>query len=260
MGLDIQHILDDWLYEQGQVTVRRIRGADGRDKVQLRLDLGLLQMETEGRPDGQRPHGFDSLLDYYEHQLDEHRGAHGTDAGFELDERACELLRAEGLMYYYRYLAMFVLEEYGAVERDTKRNLSLFDFCSTYATEESDRYVMEQYRPYVLMMISRSRAHIALGDNRPKAAMAAVQEGIDAIRDFYRRFGQENLFDASGEVAILNGLTKEIEPRIPADPLQKLNTELTRAVAEERYEEAAHLRDLIHRAASGERTGESSPP
>jgi len=255
MGLDIQHILDDWPYEQGQVTVRRIRGADGRDKVQLRLDLGMLQMETQGRPDGQRPHGFESLLDYYEQQLEEHRIAHGTDAGFELDERACELLRAEGLMYYHRYLAMFVLEEHEAVERDATRNLRLSDFCSTYAAEESDRYILEQYRPYVLMMIARARAHIALKNNRPRAALAAVRKGIDAIRDFYRRFGQESLFDSSGEVAILNGLANEIEPRIPADPLQKLNTELNRAVAEERYEDAAHLRDLIHRAMSGERIG-----
>ena len=32
----------------------------------MRIDLGLLQMELDGRPDGQRPHGFESLLDYYE--------------------------------------------------------------------------------------------------------------------------------------------------------------------------------------------------
>ena len=32
----------------------------------MRIDLGLIQMELAGRPDGQRPDGFESLLDCYE--------------------------------------------------------------------------------------------------------------------------------------------------------------------------------------------------
>jgi len=49
-------------------------------------------------------------------------------------------------------------------------------------------------------------------------------------------------------VAILRGLGKEIEARIPVDPLKKLRGELARAVNEERYEEAASLRDQLRRA------------
>ena len=29
----------------------------------------------------------------------------GSDSGFMLDERACELLRSEAVLYYHRYLA-----------------------------------------------------------------------------------------------------------------------------------------------------------
>ena len=36
---------------------RKIVGEDGKEKLQVRLDLGLLQMELNGRPDGERPHG-----------------------------------------------------------------------------------------------------------------------------------------------------------------------------------------------------------
>ena len=32
----------------------------------MRIDLGLLQMEINGRPDGQRPQGSESLLDWQE--------------------------------------------------------------------------------------------------------------------------------------------------------------------------------------------------
>jgi len=248
MSLDIGRILDGWPYEAGHVMARRIRGDDGRDRIQLRLDLGILQMETTGRPDGRRPHDQESLLDHYEQQFRRHVDREGSPEGFELDEQACELLRTEGVMYYHRYLAEFVLEDFAAVIRDTERNIRLFDFCAAYAKEDSDRHVLEQYRPYVHMMCARARAMQALKDNRPKTALAAVQKGVEDIRRFYDRFAQREAFEACGEVAILRGLAKEIETRIPADPLQKLRQALDKAVTEERYEEAASLRDQLRRA------------
>ena len=48
------------------VQVRVITGEDGSEKIQMRIDLGLIQMEINGRPDGERPEGFESLLDVYE--------------------------------------------------------------------------------------------------------------------------------------------------------------------------------------------------
>src|SRR5438093_71165 len=54
MSLDLNTILKDWPHENGHVKVRKITGLDGREKLQLRVDLGVLQMEVTGRPDGQR--------------------------------------------------------------------------------------------------------------------------------------------------------------------------------------------------------------
>jgi hypothetical protein len=247
MSLDISHILNDWPYEPGQVTARRIRGADGREKIQLRLDLGLLQMEVTGRPDGHRPHGFETMLDYYESQLQRHNeeGAAGT---FELDEQACELLRAESLMFYHRYLAEFILEDFAAVERDTMRNLRLMDFCQAYAADEGDRMVLEQYRPYVLMMCARARARLDTADNRPKSALSELKSGIEKIIAFYRKYGQDESAAESSEVVILRAMVKEIEAQIPVDPIQRLRKDLAKAVKDERYEEAAKLRDQLNKA------------
>ena len=157
MSLDISHILDDWPFKPGEVTARRIVGADGQEKIQVRLDLGLLQMEASGRPDGQMPHGHESLLAYYEYLLQKHVDEAGSDDGFSLDEPDCEALRAEGVMYYHRYLAEFVLGNYERVDRDTMRNTRLMDFCRKYARNDSDRYILEQYRAYVIMMRTRAR-------------------------------------------------------------------------------------------------------
>src|ERR1041384_5758639 len=65
MSLDLNTILKDWPYESGTVKVRKITGLDGREKLQLRVDLGVLQMEIIGRPDGRRPHNCESLLEYH---------------------------------------------------------------------------------------------------------------------------------------------------------------------------------------------------
>ncbi len=246
MSLDISKILKDWRFEPGKVTVRRIQGADGNDKIQLRLDLGLLQMETSGRPDGHRPHDVESLLQYYEQELERHKQECGSDKGFGVDERACEMLRSEAVMYYHRYLAEFVLEDYDGVRRDTQRNLRLMDFCNAYAVEPSDRYVLEQYRSYVLMMRTRATAQIALEDHRPKAALVAIKKGMDEIEEFYRRFRHNEDEDDPAELTILKAMAKEIESDIPIDPLTRLRRELHRAVTDERYEAAAALRDTIH--------------
>ena len=57
LGKDITPLLKGWDYEPGAINVRKISGLDGAPKLQMRLDLGLLQMELTGRPDGAKPHG-----------------------------------------------------------------------------------------------------------------------------------------------------------------------------------------------------------
>src|SRR5436305_14735834 len=94
---DIAPLLKGWDYEPGTINVRKINGADGAPKLQMRLDLGLLQMELTGRPDGAKPHGFDSLLEYFESMLKEHEEKNGTELGFHLTSAQCQSLREEAV-------------------------------------------------------------------------------------------------------------------------------------------------------------------
>ena len=95
---DIVPLLKGWDYEPGTINVRKINGLDGKPKLQMRLDLGLLQMELTGRPDGATPHGHDSLLDYYEEQLREHKKTNGSELGFHLTSSECQSLRDEAVI------------------------------------------------------------------------------------------------------------------------------------------------------------------
>ena len=47
---DITPVLRGWDYEPGTINVRKVSGIDGSPKLQMRQDLGLLQMEMTGRP------------------------------------------------------------------------------------------------------------------------------------------------------------------------------------------------------------------
>jgi len=242
---DITPVLKGWDYESGTINVRKINGIDGTPKLQMRLDLGLLQMEMSGRPDGARPHGHESLLDYFEAQLAEHKKTNGSDLGFHLSSEQCQSLREESLMYYQRYLSLFVLEEFAGVVRDTSRNLRLLDLCSKFAMEEQDKLVLEQYRPYITMMNARASAYLQLKSGRPAEALRTVESGLSSIKDFFERFGQEEAYGRSNEVRVLKRFAREIRRKLPVNPMDRLQRKLEKAVKKEAYEEAARLRDKI---------------
>src|ERR1700677_1661091 len=133
MSLDLNDLLRDWPHEPGMIKVRKILGADGKEKVQLRIDLGLIQMETTGRPDGQEPHDCESLLDYHQE-----RARRAEKKGNPLTLNADEVgeLQQEGVQYYHRYISFFQLCDYRGVIRDTQRNLDMFSFVAKHAERE----------------------------------------------------------------------------------------------------------------------------
>jgi tetratricopeptide (TPR) repeat protein len=242
---DIQSVLHGWDYEPGTINVRKVSGSDGKPKLQMRLDLGLLQMEMNGRPDGRRPHGCESLLEYYEKRLADHHSQHGTDLGFEISSGDCQSLREEAVMYYQRYLSLFVLEEFAGVVRDTGRNLRLLDLCNKFAADEDDRVALEQYRPYITMMHARARASLHFKEKRYKEALREVEKGLSNIRQFFDRYGQPEAYAEANEVKVLRRLARDIRRKLPVDPQRRLQKKLDRAVKDERYEEAARLRDQL---------------
>lgn len=242
---DITPVLRGWDYESGTINVRKVNGLDGSPKLQMRLDLGLYQMEITGRPDGRRPHGYDSLLDFFENQLADHRRRNGSEIGFHLDGNQCQSLREEAVMYYQRYLSLFVLEDFAGVVRDTARNLRVLDLCGKFAIDEQDQLVLEQYRPYILMMNTRAQASMEATDKQYANALHTIDKGLAEIREFFARFGQEESFPRASEVRVLKRLAREVRKKLPVNPVERMERKLDRAVRDERYEDAAQLRDRI---------------
>lgn len=244
MICDLRTILDGWEYEPGKISVRKIIGRDGREKLQTRIDLGVLQLECTGRPDGQRPHGCQSLLEYHEQRLREHVDVYGSDEDFVLSPEDCRDLRHEAYLYYQRYLSSFVLEEYDVVESDTARNLRVIDLCERYAAREADRKILRSQHGYVLMMNARARAYLALENALHDAALAIIDDALAALEELSSDSAQGEV-DCTREIGTLGDLRTEVFDTLPTDSPARLRVELEQALAREDYEHAARLRDRM---------------
>jgi hypothetical protein len=246
MDFDISRLLDQWEYQPGQVVVRRFKTKDGKDKIQLRVDLGLLQMNAEGRPDGKRPFGHPSLLEYYQARLYKYVAAHdGNDEGFKLNAEDCAKLQLEALQYHHRYICLLQLEDHSAVIRDAERNLGVFDFVGKHAENEELAWSLQQFRPQLLMVLTRARGAEALQVNDYTMAIQHVEEGLEKIRAFYREHARSDAADASPEVQSLESWLQEIRTKRPLSRREKLERALQEAVNCEDYEKAAKMRDAL---------------
>jgi len=236
--------MDGWDFDANELQVRLIDGADGRRKIQMRIDLGVLQMECDGRPDGLRPDGHDSHLDCFE-ALSREAEAAGDE--FSLDADACGILMREGLQYYHRYLSAFHLQLYDIVARDTERNLRLFAFVARHASRRRDKIQFDQYRPYVAMMRSRALALKDLAQNDHAAALEKIDDGVRLIREFLEEYHQSDRESDCSELDFLLRWRRDVQSERPTGPLERLEEQLELAVALEIYEEAARLRDQIQK-------------
>jgi len=246
MDFDISHLLEKWDYQPGQVVVRKFKGKDGQQKIQLRVDLGLLQMNAEGRPDGKQPFGQPSLFDFYQTKLYKHLSAHdGSDEEFKLKTEDCSRLQLEALQYHHRYICLLQLAEYAGVIRDAERNLAVFNFVGKHADSEELAWSLKQFQPQLLMILTRARAMQSLESNDYGVAIEQVEQGLEDIRNFYREHSRSEMIEQSGEVQSLESWLGEIRANKPLSAREKLERALSEAVKREDYEKAARVRDAL---------------
>jgi hypothetical protein len=246
MDFDISRLLEKWEYQPGQVVVRRFKAKDGQEKIQLRVDLGLLQMNAEGRPDGKRPFGYTSLFEYYQARLYKYVAAHsGSDEGFKLRAEDCAKLQLEALQYHHRYICLLQLDDYASVVRDAERNLAVFEFVEKHAESEELAWALRQFQPQLLMILTRAQAAQATQTKDFEQAIRLGEEGLEKIREFFRQHAGPEAADQSGEVASLETWLEEIRAKRPLSRRERLERALHEAVRSEDYERAAKVRDEL---------------
>jgi len=246
VDFDISHLLEQWDYQPGQVVVRKFKAKDGKEKIQLRVDLGLLQMNAEGRPDGKRPFGYNSLYEYNQARLYKHLAAkEGSGQGFSLKAEDCAKLQLEALQYHHRYICLLQLEDYAGVIRDAERNLAVFEFVDKHAESEDLAWALRQFQPQLLMILTRARGAQALQSEDYSLALRLVEEGLEQIRAFYRESAGPEVAEQCPEALSLSEWLAEIHKKRPLSARERLEQALAEAVKAENYERAAQVRDKL---------------
>ena len=135
-----------------------------------------------------------------------------------------------------------------------------------HAKNERDRLRFDQWRPYVIMMHARAVAtpFVELADL--PTAITAIDAGIREIRQFLDEYGQAERAEECGELVQLTRWRDELAEKSPAalpspatDGVSGLRRRLAEAVRDERYEEAAQLRDELRRTSASDDAPAAEP-
>jgi len=172
MRRDIDEALHGWPYEPETGEGRRSRDSSpgtGENVLQIRIELGLLQLEVEGRPDGVRPHSFPTFP-----RLPPPPG---------LDEKLCPEWRQIPLEHVARNTAprpiarssnsptggwaWLSLQRYDKALQDANHSISLMDFVRKYASDVD--YVANLERLRGLVLLHQAQASVAIALERKQA-------------------------------------------------------------------------------------------
>ena len=244
---DIDGALRGWPYKPGAISARKVRARDGREVLQMRVEMGLLQMETTGRPDGTRPHGATTFLDWLRDR------SVRMGESFLLSDTQCLELDREFLQYYHRRVCWLALREFHRAVEDADHTLAMMDFALLHSPGNEWTLSHEQYRGFVLFHRTQAAALAELEQSGADAAIEAINHGLDEIRAIYEmeeEIGEleEQPSDDDEQVAQLAQLKEWIRQEYHVG--RTLQEQLADAVAAEEYERAAELRDQIARRAS----------
>ena len=235
-GMD--EILRNWEFDPQTLSVRLVKGDDGRDVIQMRVDLGVLQMETKGRPDGQKVNGFATFLDQAL-SLEE------RDPDLVMDEDQRFEADREFVQFYHRRISWLRLEHYHRAVEDADHTLYLMDFCRDHSPDDEWTMSHEQYRPFVLFHRTQADALASLDESEPESAITKINEGLDQMKDVFSEHEAEDEFDDDEMVQQLRALRDNLRKQHSIGPT--LQERLAEAVKTEQFELAAMLRDELAR-------------
>jgi len=243
---DITDLLANWPYEDDEgPQVRVVKGRDGRAKVQLRIDVGLMHMELDGRPDGRRPFGATTLLDYYRDQAEEHRRYHGWYEGYELSAQDCAALRQEALQFYHRRIAFLALQDYLRAVADADHNLQVIDLVKAFARDRDDWMASEHYRAYIITHRIQALTLQHLRRDDVEAAILEVERGMRQLRAVFVEQERGEEVEGSDEQDALQDLRRKLEARYQVSHRQRLQLLLDDALRREEPDLVAELRGQL---------------
>lgn len=249
MRRDIDEVIQGWPFDPspGEVVAREVRARDGRTVLQIRIELGVLQLEVEGRPDGTKPHGFSTYLDYLRYRAaGRGQSKHAHNAPWTMQPEHCVEADREFVQYYHRRVAWLSLQRYDKALADADHTLGLMDFVARHGTDPEYIASHERFRGLVLFHRTQAAAATALERRRPEEAIDAIRDGVERLASHQKGWAEENESTETPNDPLIEQLRMlEVEIRKNFAVAKTLREQLDEAVEHEDYERAARLRDQI---------------
>ncbi len=231
---DIDRLLRHWPFEAGMISARLVPAEDGREVLQMRIEMGILQMETRGRPDGEKPGGAATYLDFLRAE------AVRQPEPMQLTEEQTLQVDREFYQYYHRRVCWLALREFARAVVDADHTLALMDFVEEHSSSEEWVLSHEQYRPFVLFHRTQAAALDCLEKAGAEVAIEEINQGLERMRRSYEEAQVEEPFEEDELVVQLRRLQEWLREHY--DVGRTLAEQLADAVAHEQYEVAARLR------------------
>ena len=236
---DIDHILERWPFDPLSVNVRLLE-LSKREVIQMRVDMGVLQLEIDDRPDGIQPGGKRT---YYDLLQEKSRKA---DTEFLLSEDECIEVDREFVQFYHRRVCWLQLKEFSRAVRDADHTLGLMDFCKVHSPDEQWTISHEQYRPFVLYHRTQAAALANLEmdvDESAELAIEEVNKGLEKLKQLFEDYDAEEQFEEDELIQRLVEFKNSLKEKYEIG--QTLAEQLSQAIEKEDYESAAEIRDKI---------------
>lgn len=250
MTLDLDELLAGWNCATGEICARVVSGRGGTELIQLRVDLGVMQMFPDGRPDGLRYHGFESAYDFIKHEL---------NIGASVAEEHWRELERELYQVNYRRLALASLAEDALAANDPDAACAYLERALRDISESLLRLKAAAehpesgfsmgsmaLRPTLVFHGGRLSVQLRVAEQRFEEAVEQAALAADALDGLLAEIGlEEDQRAADPGIAFLLELEQRLrsEYGIPATLRERLADALDR----EDFETAAQLRDELSR-------------
>jgi len=248
MTLDLDELTRDWECPPGELRARVVVGRDGTELLQLRVDLGVMQMFSEGRPDGQRCHGLPTAREYVEHEL----RVGDTLSPLDWQELERELVQTNYRRVAFSTLAEEALGTNDAAEaarfingalRDIEACLAILALMDRMEVEDQEH---ESLQPTLVFDRARLLAQLRIVEGSFESAIEEAEAGAGALNELLSALGyDEEQREQDPGVTYLSELGQRLRQEYGVT--QTLRERLERAIEDEDFERAAEIRDELGR-------------
>ena len=249
MTLDLDELIAGWDCPPGELRARVVTGRDGDELLQLRVDLGVMQMFPNGRPDGERYRGLPAVHEFISHEL--------RLGGQQIEAADWQELERELLQMNYRRMAFATVAE-DALRADDENRARRYlrsaladvagclDRLELLKSEEVDCEGSLGLLPTLLFDRARLQSQLEIVEGQFEASIEQAEAGAVQLEELLAElgYGEEQRAEDPG-LRYLRKLGEQLRREYGIS--KTLNEQLREALEEEDFETAAELRDELKR-------------